>query len=108
MTGWPKRARAAFEFRHPSWFCDETYALLKRAGVALCIADTDDLSTPVVTTAPFGYFRLRRIDYNPKAITRWAREIERASDGDVYVYFKHEEGALGPAFAQQLNKLLVG
>ncbi len=55
--------RAAFEFRHASWFSDDTYALLRDAGVALCIADTDALTTPLVATADYGYVRLRRLDY---------------------------------------------
>jgi uncharacterized protein YecE (DUF72 family) len=92
---------AAFEFRHESWFGDQTFDLLKSANVALCIADTDDLRTPSVKTAPFGYFRLRREDYEKKDLAVWRDETNGFS-GDVFVYFKHEDSASGPRFARQL------
>ena len=91
---------AAFEFRHPSWFVDETYGLLKSANVALCIADTDDLRTPTVRTASFGYFRLRREDYTTKDLSAW-REETKGFSGDVFVFFKHEDTASGPRWARQ-------
>ena len=55
--------RAAFEFRHDSWFDDEIFDLLKSRNISLCIADTDDLATPKKITADYGYLRLRREDY---------------------------------------------
>ncbi len=55
--------RAAFEFRHDSWFDDEIFDLLKSRNIALCIADTDTIATPEKITADYGYLRLRREDY---------------------------------------------
>ena len=99
----PRGVEAAFEFRHASWFDDTIFRALSEAGVALCIADTDDLETPLIKTAPYGYLRLRREDYTPKMIASWARRIDELGfSGDVSVYFKHEDGALGPKFARQL------
>ncbi|HEY8650057.1 MAG TPA: DUF72 domain-containing protein, partial [Chthoniobacterales bacterium] len=51
----PSGSRAAFEFRHTSWFDDEVFALLKDKNMALCIADSEKLSAPVVVTADYGY-----------------------------------------------------
>src|SRR3989442_1057903 len=34
----PKQPRAAFEFRHQSWFDDEVLGLLREHQIALCIA----------------------------------------------------------------------
>ncbi len=53
--------RSHFEFRHESWFTDETYAVLREHNAALCIAESDDLLTPEVHTAE-GHtcYRLRR------------------------------------------------
>jgi uncharacterized protein YecE (DUF72 family) len=60
----PKR-RVAFEFRHPSWFDDEVFALLRDHHAALCIADEkDDLLVPFVATTDWGCLRLRRPDYD--------------------------------------------
>src|SRR5204863_5956555 len=60
--------RAAFEFRHDSWFDDEVFDLLKSRNISLCIADTDDLATPKKLTADYGYLRLRREDYQKKDV----------------------------------------
>ncbi len=100
----PRDVRAAFEFRHASWFADETYQALREAGAALCVAESDDLATPAVRTAPFGYLRLRRLDYDGAALSRWA-EFARSYEGEVFVYFKHEDEARGPAFANEFIPL---
>src|SRR5439155_3409069 len=57
-------ARAAFEFRHVSWFDDEVYAALRERGAAWCVADTgEEGDPPFVSTADWGYMRLRRVEY---------------------------------------------
>ena len=101
----PAGVKAAFEFRHRSWFDDETYALLRDRGLSLCIADSEKLSTPVVSTADYVYFRLRDEGYGPAEIARWAQAV-REQDRECFVYFKHEEAGKGPEFAQQLMEEL--
>src|SRR5688572_23105272 len=59
----PEGTRAAFEFRHPSWFDAETFDTLRARNTALCIADSEKLSTPVEITADYAYFRLRDEGY---------------------------------------------
>jgi uncharacterized protein YecE (DUF72 family) len=99
----PEGMRAAFEFRHPSWLDDEVYATLRERNIALCVADSEKMSTPVEITADYGYFRLRDEGYQQADIERWASTIGGIpSIGDAFVYFKHEEQGLGPAFAQRL------
>lgn len=104
----PPGARAAFEFRHPSWLDDDVYERLRRRNLALCVADTEKLSTPAVPTADYGYFRLRDEGYTPDAIARWAAVIREHAAGwtDTYVYFKHEEAGKGPEFAAALMREL--
>jgi uncharacterized protein YecE (DUF72 family) len=99
--------RAAFEFRHDSWFNDEIFGLLKSRNIALCIADTENLATPKVATANYGYLRLRREDYNKIDIEHWA-DFARAQQGwdEVFIYFKHEEAGIGPKLATQMMDLL--
>jgi uncharacterized protein YecE (DUF72 family) len=101
----PRDLRAAFEFRHASWFIDETYSALRDAGAALCIAESEELATPAERTADFGYLRLRRMDYDAGALAKWA-EFARGYPGDAFVYFKHEDEARGPAFARLFLPLL--
>ena len=100
----PSRVCAAFEFRHPSWLEDDVFAKLASRNIALCVADSEKLSTPVRVTADYAYFRLRDEGYTPADIGRWAETIARetAACRDVYVYFKHEEEGKGPEFAKLL------
>ncbi len=45
--------RAAFEFRHESWFHDDVFAVLRAHNVALCLAESDELAAPDITTAEY-------------------------------------------------------
>ncbi len=72
----------------------------------MCIADTDDHTTPFEATAPFGYVRLRRTDYDEAALQTWIERIDGAAWEDVFVYFKHEDEGTGPQFAAQFGKLV--
>jgi uncharacterized protein YecE (DUF72 family) len=106
----PPDLRCAFEFRHASWLADDVYDLLRRRNAALCIADTEAASTPLVVTADFGYLRLRDEGYAESDLTGWAQTIRRLGERwrDTFVYFKHEESGTGPAFARRLTELLAG
>lgn len=109
LTTLPPGARVALEFRHSSWHDPEVIARLQRAGVALCVADSERLTTPVEVTAGHAYFRLRDEGYQPEDISRWAETIRSATAacGDVFVYFKHEDKGKGPEFAQLLTMALT-
>ncbi len=100
----PAGTRAAFEFRHASWFDEEVFRRLASNNLAVCIADSEKLSTPVRLTADYAYFRLRDEGYTTDDILRWADTIGTATAGckDVFVYFKHEESGKGPEFARLL------
>jgi uncharacterized protein YecE (DUF72 family) len=104
LEAFPPRVCAAFEFRHASWLDEEIYGRLRARNLALCVADSEKLSTPVEVTADYAYFRLRDEGYGPEDIERWARVIgERTAHcRDVYVYFKHEQSGKGPEFARAL------
>ena len=98
----PNGFRAAFEFRHDSWFTDEIYAVLSDAGAALVVADTEaDEPADVVATAKYGYLRLRRADYEPDDVARWARVVSDQDWEDAFVFFKHEDAGAGPALAER-------
>jgi len=100
----PPKVCAAFEFRHASWLDEDIFGRLAARNLALCVADSEKLSTPVRITADYTYFRLRDEGYTADDIARWADTIgcEAAACRDVYVYFKHEEEGKGPEFAQLL------
>ncbi|MGZ8203490.1 MAG: DUF72 domain-containing protein [Burkholderiales bacterium] len=101
----PAETRAAFEFRHASWQNDEVYEVLRARAAMLCVTDTDTGDTPFVATSDFGYIRLRRTHYDDGDLQTW---VERIADRQLlcaYVYFMHEDEALGTRFAQRMNAL---
>jgi uncharacterized protein YecE (DUF72 family) len=103
----PLRTRAAFEFRHASWFDDEVFGLLRDHNSALCIADADDdLEVPFVATADWGYLRLRRVSYDTAALKDWAARMRGENWREVFVFFKHEDAGTGPQLATRLLGLL--
>jgi len=104
----PADRRAAFEFRHASWFDDDVYAALRARNAALCIADTEDGSTPAVSTADWGYLRLRAVDYTDAQLRDWVATLRRIGGDwqDAFVFFKHEERGTGPALAKRFEALL--
>jgi uncharacterized protein YecE (DUF72 family) len=104
----PPRLCAAFEFRHVSWLDEEVCARLAARNLALCVADSEKLSTPVRITADYAYFRLRDEGYTPDDIARWGDTIGRTTESarDVFVYFKHEEEGKGPELARLLMQHL--
>jgi uncharacterized protein YecE (DUF72 family) len=102
----PPTVRLALEFRHDSWFDEEVYGLLRTRNAALCVADTETGTTPLVATADFGYLRLRDREYTRGELLTWARTARRIEWRDAFVYFKHEESGTGPALARELVTLL--
>jgi uncharacterized protein YecE (DUF72 family) len=99
----PAGRPAAFEFRNESWQDGEVYEALRAKGAMLCYTDTDPGdSPPVVATAGCGYLRLRRTHYDDSELGDWAGRIAALSLERVYVYFMHEDDALGTVFARKL------
>jgi uncharacterized protein YecE (DUF72 family) len=98
----PEGTRAAFEFRHASWFDPDVFEALRARRLALCVADSEKLHAPVEVTADYAYFRLRDEGYQQADIERWAQTVrELPGVTDAFVYFKHEEQGLGPDFARR-------
>ncbi len=101
----PSGKRVAFEFRHVSWQDDEVYELLRTRAAMLCVTDTDEGDTPFVVTADCGYVRLRRTHYDDNELRAWVVHITAKALLRTYVYFMHEDEALGTKFARRLNEL---
>ena len=105
LAGLPGDLRSAFEFRHVSWFTEEVYAALRKANVALCWAESEELATPNVETADYFYLRLRKEKYSSAAIEEVGQTVRTlAGRGDVFVYFKHEDTADGAFYAEKMLK----
>jgi uncharacterized protein YecE (DUF72 family) len=102
----PPGCRTAWEFRHASWFDEEVFALLRGRAAALCIAEADgDLEVPFVSTADWGYLRLRLPEYTDTDLEAWLARVRQQNWQTAYVFFKHEDEGKGPAFARRLLEL---
>jgi uncharacterized protein YecE (DUF72 family) len=104
----PKGARAAFEFREPSWFDREVYDALKAGGATLCAADTDDsgeAGPPLVPMGDWGYLRLRRAEYADADLGVWIERVRSMPWQDAFVFFKHEDAGKGAQFAERFSAL---
>jgi uncharacterized protein YecE (DUF72 family) len=102
----PRGIRSAFEFRHDSWFNPQIYDLLRSRGIALCIYDGDEHTTPMELTAGFTYIRLRRSFYDDSRRNQWQERMRRwADDGiEVFAYIKHEDNPDAPRIALEFAK----
>jgi uncharacterized protein YecE (DUF72 family) len=102
----PPHRRVAVEFRHESWFDDEVLALLREHQAALCIAEAEDgVEVPFVSTANWGYLRLRRPDYGDPELKARVDKIRQQDWKDAFVFFKHEDEGKGPLMGKRFLEL---
>jgi len=96
---------AALEFRHDTWHDPEVYDVLKAHGAALCLADTEEAEPPLVSTARWGYLRLRRPDYDDALLGFWLERMRAQDWEEAFVFFKHEDEGKGPMMAKRFLEL---
>ena len=102
----PGNMSCAFEFRSPSWLDVEILGLLREKRCSLCIADADENpANEIISTAAWGYLRLRRSDYPDADLSQWIERILSQKWERVFVFFKHEEGAKGAEMAMRFQEL---
>jgi uncharacterized protein YecE (DUF72 family) len=110
----PARYRYAFEFRHPSWYEDSIFDLLRNHNTALCISDHAAAPAPWIATADFVYIRAHGTNgryagsYSRDTLQDWARQIARWSEEqhDAYVYFDNDIKSAAPGDARELLRLI--
>jgi uncharacterized protein YecE (DUF72 family) len=110
----PENRRIAFEFRHPSWYEEQTFRILRDHNTALCLSDHADAPAPWLTTADFIYVRAHGTNgryagsYSEETLGGWASQIAewRRNGRDVYVYFDNDIKSAAPGNAQTLLKFL--
>ena len=100
----PRNFKAAFEFRHASWFSDDVYKTLADHNATLCVAETEKLTTPEIRTTNYIYFRFRQPSYSPDEVKLLAERVKKwvAEDVETYAFFKHEEDPRSPLNAVEL------
>ncbi len=104
LKGLPRTVRAAFEFRHESWFIDPTWNILRERNIALCVAETEERNTPDIVTANYTYYRYRKPNYTADERDAMVARIREhlAAGRDVFAYFKHEETPEGALYAVEI------
>jgi uncharacterized protein YecE (DUF72 family) len=109
LTLIPGTMQCAFEFRSPIWLDAEILELLRRKGCSLCTADSDEHpAEEIISTAPWGYLRLRRTDYTEADLSQWLERILAQKWERAFVFFKHEEEGgvpAGPEMALRFREL---
>jgi uncharacterized protein YecE (DUF72 family) len=112
----PDWMRVAVEFRHPSWHCDDVFALLAAHRAGYCVMSGARLPCVLRATTDFVYVRMHGPDPDhlyagsyPDADLRWwalrISEWERAGQ-DVFVYFNNDGDANAVRNARALGYLL--
>ncbi|HJZ79114.1 MAG TPA: DUF72 domain-containing protein [Pyrinomonadaceae bacterium] len=106
LSSLPATVRAAFEFRHESWFDDEIFGLLREQDCSLVVSDTDEKPlTEIISTAGWGYLRLRRTAYDQTDLKAWRQRVQDQKWKDAFVFFKHEDEGTGPKLAAQFIEM---
>src|SRR5258708_1115320 len=101
-----KDTRTAFEFRHETWFDDEVFSLLGAQDCALVVSDTDEKPlTEIISTAKWGYLRLRRAAYDENDLVEWMKRVQAQKWKHAFVFFKHEDAGVAPNLASQFLQL---
>jgi uncharacterized protein YecE (DUF72 family) len=106
--------RHVMEFRHPSWYVDEVYQVLRAHDVALCLHDKHGSEIDGPMEGPFVYVRFHGTSgkyhgsYGSRALHRWARRLaEQVDDGrQVFAYFNNDPGAAAVENATTLRSAL--
>ncbi len=107
----PPKRRCTFEFRHPSWHCDDVYALLTQHQCAFCIYDIGGFQSPILATTNFVYIRLHgpgnkyQGSYTDGELNSWADQcMQWAKEGkDTFIYFDNDEKAYATLNAKTLQ-----
>jgi uncharacterized protein YecE (DUF72 family) len=103
----PGQISCSFEFRSASWHDDAILEMLHKKDCSLCIADNDDdPASDIISTAKWGYLRLRRFDYTDADLAKWLERIRLQKWSRAFVFFKHEDEAKGPEMAIRFREFI--
>ncbi len=104
------------EFRHPSWWQDPVYQLLRKYNVAFCVVSGLDMPAEVIVTADIAYFRFHGPEkayasqYSDKQLREWSEKINQLNaEHDLkalHCYFNNDMQAYAVQNAQRLSELI--
>jgi uncharacterized protein YecE (DUF72 family) len=102
------------EFRHPSWYVPETFDLLTRRHVAMCLHDKIGSAIAEPMVGPSVYVRFHGTtghyhgSYSRRQLERWAHVLaEQVHHGrPVFAYFNNDPEAVATANALTLREMI--
>lgn len=104
----------SIEFRHKSWFNDQTYEILKKNCVNLCIADSPRWPSEEIITSDFLYLRfhggrtLYGSEYSEDELKQWSKKA-KAFSKDVnmlFTFFNNDAHGFAVRNARRFKELL--
>jgi uncharacterized protein YecE (DUF72 family) len=109
----PQKYSHAIEFRHPDWFADEVFAILRKYRIASVSMSSLRMPMNLCVTADFIYIRFHGLaggpshDYTRNELEPWARHIrEQAAAGrKAFAYFNNDLNVRAPINAQILVEM---
>jgi uncharacterized protein YecE (DUF72 family) len=116
LERFPEEQRHCIEFRHPTWFVDETYEALREHGVALVIGDRPEVKPfqAHVFTADWTFVRFhygsrgRRGNYSEAELQEWAATFrEWREQVGVFMYFNNDWEVFAVRNALRMKELLA-
>jgi uncharacterized protein YecE (DUF72 family) len=110
----PKKKIAIFEFRHKSWYSDDTYQLLGKLNAGFCIHDMPGKESPQKVTSDIIYVRFHGTtgrysgSYTKSQLQYWAKWLKTHAKNarGIYFYFNNDAHAHAIKNAKQLKELL--
>jgi len=114
LQGLPNDLNAIFEFREPSWLCEELYAVLRKFNAGFCIFDMPGWQTPLIVTSKSAYIRfhgsrvLYGSRYSKEELREWAQKIRELLQDhlEVYVYFNNDAYGYAVINARELREMV--
>lgn len=107
----PPGRRHAVEFREPSWYAPDAFAVMARHRVALCLHDMPGSASGRIAVGPFVYVRFHGVQkysgrYDDRTLEAWAEWLgDRRREGRrIYAYFNNDVGGHAPRDAARLRE----
>lgn len=110
----PKRKTSVFEFRHISWYCDDTFKLLKKFKAGFCIHDMPGKESPRVVTSDIIYIRFHGTadrysgSYPKSQLQDWVKWLKEKAENSrsICIYFNNDYHAHAIKNAKQLKEMI--
>jgi uncharacterized protein YecE (DUF72 family) len=104
----------AIEFRHPSWYVDDTYALLDKHSIAMCLHDKAGSAIFEPFVGPFDYIRFHGPAgryfgrYEIRRLETWAARMHAqfCRGRHVFAYFNNDPEGMAVINAREMKQLL--